>query len=75
MARITGADQWYKRANPLDHRRELAVLLLERGDEADRSEALTLMQAEVENRRNAETLETLAWALSEVDRRQEEADI
>ncbi|MEM9273241.1 MAG: tetratricopeptide repeat protein [Cyanobacteria bacterium P01_F01_bin.143] len=58
-------------ANPLDHRRELAVLLLERGDEADRDEALTLMQAEVKNRRNAETLNTFAWALSEVGRGQE----
>ncbi|MEM8675170.1 MAG: hypothetical protein AAGF83_15050 [Cyanobacteria bacterium P01_G01_bin.67] len=55
--------------NPLDHRRELAVLLLERGDEADRDEAIALMKAEVKNRRNAETLETLAWALSAMGRR------
>ena len=58
-------------ANPLDHRRELAVLLLERGDEVDRNEAIALMEAEVKNRRNAETLRTLAWALSEVGRKQE----
>lgn len=55
--------------NPLDHRRELAVLLLERGDEADRDEAIALMKAEVKNRRNAETLKTLAWALSAMGRR------
>ncbi|MEM9088810.1 MAG: tetratricopeptide repeat protein [Cyanobacteria bacterium P01_F01_bin.53] len=51
-------------ANPLDHGRELAVLLLERGDEEDQAEAIALMQAEAGNRRNAETLDTLAWALS-----------
>lgn len=52
-------------ANPLDHRRELAELLLERGDQADRKEAIALMQAEVRNRQDAQTLETYAWALAE----------
>ena len=47
------------------HRRELARLLLTRGRAADVPEALELMQAEVQIRRDAETLETLAWALQQ----------
>lgn len=38
---------------------------------SDFQQAIALMEAEVKNRRNAETLETFAWALSKVDRRQE----
>ncbi len=46
------------------HRRDLARLLLERGNPNDTAEAVTLMQTEVARRRDAETLETYAWALS-----------
>jgi tetratricopeptide (TPR) repeat protein len=42
------------------HRRELAQLLLERGEAKDRAEALTLMQAEVKVRQDPETWDTLA---------------
>lgn len=47
----------------LGHRRDLARLLLERGNPNDRAEAVTLMQTEVTRRRDAETLDTYAWAL------------
>lgn len=53
------------------HRRDLARLLLERGRPEDTAEALTLMEAEVEQRRDADTLDTYAWALSQVGRWQE----
>lgn len=46
------------------HRRELARLLLEGNRPEDVTEALSLMQAELTIRRDAETLDTLAWALS-----------
>ncbi len=46
------------------HRRELARLLLERGRPQDVPEALALMQAEIGIRRDAETLDIMAWALS-----------
>ncbi|MEO0986128.1 MAG: tetratricopeptide repeat protein [Cyanobacteria bacterium J06639_14] len=58
-------------ANPLDHRQELAQLLLERGMAEDVSEAIALMQAEATNRQDAETLNLLARALSAADRWQE----
>lgn len=45
------------------HKRELARLLLERGRSEDLPEALSLMQAEVGIRQDADTLDTLAWAL------------
>jgi tetratricopeptide (TPR) repeat protein len=45
------------------HRRELARLLLEKNHPQDTSEALSLMQAEINIRRDAQTLDTLAWAL------------
>jgi Flp pilus assembly protein TadD len=57
--------------NPLDHGRELAQLLLERKETADLDEAIALLQAEVRNRQDAQTLDTLAWALSRADRWQE----
>ena len=57
------------------HRRELAHLLLARGREEDIPEALELMQAEVTTRRDAETLETYAWALSQAQRWQEARQI
>jgi tetratricopeptide (TPR) repeat protein len=44
------------------HRRELAQLLLEWGQQADRAEALALMQAEIKIRRDPETWDTLAAA-------------
>jgi tetratricopeptide (TPR) repeat protein len=46
--------------NGFGHRRELAQLLLERGQSQDRAEALTLMQAEIKNRQDPETWDTLA---------------
>ena len=46
------------------HRRDLARLLLEKGRSPDVTEALALMQQEVKIRRDAVTLDTLAWALS-----------
>ncbi len=45
------------------HRRELAWLLLEKNNPEDTAEALSLMQAEIKIRRDAQTLDTLAWAL------------
>jgi tetratricopeptide (TPR) repeat protein len=50
------------------HRRELAQLLLERGHQADRAEALTLMQAEIKIRQDPETWDTLAAAYLKMDR-------
>ncbi|NJR70814.1 MAG: tetratricopeptide repeat protein, partial [Synechococcales cyanobacterium CRU_2_2] len=47
------------------HRRELAQILLARGDRADLPEALDLMRREAQVRRDAQTLDTLAWALLE----------
>ena len=53
------------------HRRDLAQLLLARGHRDDLPEALSLMQAEVNIRRDAKTLDTWAWALSRAGRWQE----
>lgn len=50
------------------HRRELAQLLLETGRSQDVTEALSLMQAELGIRRDAQTLDTFAWALSSAGR-------
>ncbi|WP_225886989.1 tetratricopeptide repeat protein [Nodosilinea nodulosa] len=49
--------------NALGHRRDLAHLLLERGDPDDVAEAVTLLEAETVNRRDPKTLDLLAWAL------------
>jgi tetratricopeptide (TPR) repeat protein len=46
------------------HRRELARLLLERGRPDNMAEALRLARAEAWTRRDPDTLDTLAWALS-----------
>lgn len=54
--------------NSFGHQRELARLLLARGRSQDLAEALSLMQAEVRVRRDAETLDTLAWVLSRLGR-------
>jgi tetratricopeptide (TPR) repeat protein len=43
------------------HPRELARLLLERGQEKDLPEAFTLLQTELSNRRDPVTLELTAW--------------
>ncbi len=53
------------------HRRELARLLLTRGRAADLPEALALMRQEVAVRADAETLDTMAWALSRAGRWEE----
>jgi tetratricopeptide (TPR) repeat protein len=58
-------------AQSLGHQRDLAQLLLERGRPQDIPEALSLAQAEARKRRDAETLEVLAWALLKADRLQE----
>jgi tetratricopeptide (TPR) repeat protein len=51
-------------ATGFGHRRDLARLLLERGNSQDILEAVSLMEAEVKIRRDAETLGTYVWALS-----------
>jgi tetratricopeptide (TPR) repeat protein len=59
------------------HRRELAQLLLERGQENDKTEALTLMQAEIKIRQDPETWDTLAAAylqLGQLERAQQGID-
>jgi tetratricopeptide (TPR) repeat protein len=48
--------------NGFGHRRELAQLLMERGQAKDLSEALALMQAEIKTRQDPETWDTLAAA-------------
>jgi tetratricopeptide (TPR) repeat protein len=50
------------------HRRELAQLLLDRNQNQDAQEALSLMQAEVKMRRDVQTLAVLARALMVNDR-------
>jgi tetratricopeptide (TPR) repeat protein len=50
-------------SNTFGHPRELARLLLERGREKDLPEAFSLLQMELNNRRDPETLELTAWAL------------
>lgn len=57
------------------HRRDLASLLLEKGRSQDVTEALALMQAEVKIRRDAATLDTLAWALSGAGEWQKAEDV
>lgn len=53
-----------KDINSFGHRRELARLLLERGDVKDIPEALLLARQERRYRHDAETLNVLAWAYS-----------
>jgi tetratricopeptide (TPR) repeat protein len=52
-----------RQSSEFGHRRDLARLLLERGRSGDAIEAVSLMQREIKNRRDAETLDTYAWAL------------
>ncbi|MEO0539696.1 MAG: tetratricopeptide repeat protein [Cyanobacteria bacterium P01_A01_bin.105] len=54
--------------NTLGHRRDLAHLLLERGQTEDVERAIALLETESQNRRDAETLHLLAWALTQADR-------
>jgi tetratricopeptide (TPR) repeat protein len=59
------------------HRRELAQLLLERGQGNDKTEALTLMQAEIQIRQDPETWDTLAATylqLGQLERAQQAID-
>ncbi len=59
------------------HQRELAQLLLERGQGNDKTEALTLMQAEIQIRQDPETWDTLAAAylqLGQLERAQQAID-
>jgi tetratricopeptide (TPR) repeat protein len=58
-------------ASSFGHRRDLARVLLERGRSHDVAEALSLMQAEISDRRDAETQDTYAWALVQAGRWQE----
>jgi len=58
-------------AGAFGHRRDLARLLLERGRSSDIAEAVALMQAELQIRRDASTFDTYAWALSRAGRWQE----
>ncbi len=53
------------------HRRELARLLLSRGREKDLPEALTLIEADLQMRRDVETLDTYAWVLTRLNRWQD----
>ena len=53
------------------HRRELARLLLTRGQPEDLTEVLSLLQAELTVRTDPDTFDTLAWALSRAGRWQE----
>ena len=57
------------------HRRDLASLLLEKGRSQDVAEALALMKQEVKIRRDAVTLDTLAWALSSAGEWQKADDV
>ncbi len=50
-------------------------MLLEKNRPQDTVEALSLMQAEVKIRRDAQTLDTLAWALSDSGRFKEAQQI
>ena len=69
---LVGAIKWRDRAEAdlrqdladFGHRRELAQLLLESNRPEVVAEALTLMQAEIRDRRDPETLSTLALVLS-----------
>jgi tetratricopeptide (TPR) repeat protein len=57
------------------HRRELAQLLLARGKEKDVAEAVRLMQTELQIRRDADTLDTMAWAYTRAGRWQDAREI
>jgi tetratricopeptide (TPR) repeat protein len=54
-------------SNAFGHPRELARLLLERGELKDLPEAFSLLQIELQNRRDPATLELLAWAFMQAN--------
>lgn len=54
-------------SNAFGHPRELARLLLERGEEKDLPEAFSLLQMELNNRRDPVTLELTAWTLTRMN--------
>jgi Tfp pilus assembly protein PilF len=56
------------KADSFGHRRELAQLLLDRNQNQDNTEALQLMQAEIQQRRDAQTLTVYARSLAQSDR-------
>lgn len=53
------------------HPRELSRLLLERGEEKDLPEAFSLLQMELNNRRDPVTLELTAWTLMRMNQYQD----
>ncbi len=82
--RATATEYWQKASGLLDqhsnlsefgHRREAAKLLLMKAKSADLPKALSLMEAEVKIRRDAETLEIYAWVLTRLERWQEAQQI
>ena len=65
------AEEKFRQHQDLDtfgHRRALAQLLLDRGDVADLAETLELMEADLEVRQDAETLDTYARVLMKLGR-------
>jgi tetratricopeptide (TPR) repeat protein len=54
-------------SNAFGHPRELARLLLERGNEKDLPEAFSLLQTELSNRRDPVTLELTAWVFMKLN--------
>ncbi len=68
------AEEQFRQHQDLDtfgHRRALAQMLLDRGDTADLPEALALMEADLEVRQDAETLDTYARVLTKLGRWEE----
>jgi tetratricopeptide (TPR) repeat protein len=57
--------------NTFGHRREMAYILLARGDRQDVPEAVKLMEVDAALRRDYRTLETLAWAYAQMNRWQD----
>ncbi|MBE9031564.1 tetratricopeptide repeat protein [filamentous cyanobacterium LEGE 11480] len=66
----TGHDATSLEQGSFGHRRELALLLLDRNQPQTNAEALKLMQAEVKVRQDAQTLSALAQAQFRADRHQ-----
>jgi tetratricopeptide (TPR) repeat protein len=58
-------------SNAFGHPRELARLLLERGEAKDLPEAFSLLQRELSNRRDPVTLELTAWVFMRMNQYQE----
>ncbi|NEQ49007.1 MAG: tetratricopeptide repeat protein [Leptolyngbya sp. SIO3F4] len=65
------AEDQFRQHQDLDtfgHRRALAQLLLARGNTSDLPEALKLMEADIQVRQDAATLDTYAWSLMRLGR-------